>query len=263
MEEILTCAKAAAFEAAAIILGYCATKLDIMEKSSNNLVTKADLESEERVVESIKKTFPTHSFLAEENHSPPPKAFGMQEHLWIIDPLDGTTNFAHGVPHFCVSIAYALRGDVKMGLVYDPMRKELFSAIKGRGAFLNDRKIEVSSCSAIDKSVITTGFFYDRGALMERTLASIHALFKRNITDIRRTGSAALDMCWVASGRFDGYFEYRLFPWDFSAAMLIVREAGGVCVDRAGKELTARSESVVASNAGISREFLKIVEWNN
>ena len=262
MEEILKCAKAAAFEAADVILGYFATKLEIMEKSPNNLVTKADLESEERIVGSIKKTFPAHSFLAEENHSPP-KAFGMPEHLWIIDPLDGTTNFAHGVPHFCVSIAYALRGEVKMGLVYDPMRKELFSAMKGRGALLNDRKIEVSHCAAIDKSVITTGFFYDRGALMEKTLASVHALFKRNITDIRRTGSAALDMCWVASGRFDGYFEYRLFPWDFSAAMLIVREAGGVCVDRAGKELTAQSESVVASNAGISREFLKIVEWAN
>ena len=174
MEEILTCAKAAAFEAADVILGYFATKLDIMEKSSNNLVTKADLESEERIVESIKKTFPAHSFLAEENHSqPPPRASGMPEHLWIVDPLDGTTNFAHGVPHFCVSIAYALRGDVKMGLVYDPMRKELFSAMKGRGAFLNGARIEVSSCAAIDKSVITTGFFYDRGALMERA-ACLH-----------------------------------------------------------------------------------------
>jgi myo-inositol-1(or 4)-monophosphatase len=260
MEKILDCAKTAASEAADVILGYYATKLDIMEKSSNNLVTRADIESEERIVGSIKKKFPSHSFLAEENH---PAAPTLPEHLWIIDPLDGTTNFAHGIPHFCVSIAYAHEGEVLMGLVYDPLRRETFSAVAGRGAYLNDIKIGVSSCGALTKSVIATGFYYDRGALMEKTLATIHSLYKQNITDIRRTGSAALDMCWVACGRFDGYFEYRLSPWDFSAAMLIVREAGGVCTDKTGAPLTVRSESVVASNAGINREFLKFVTWNS
>jgi myo-inositol-1(or 4)-monophosphatase len=146
--------------------------------------------------------------------------------------------------------------------VYDPLRKEYFSAIAGEGAFLNSKKTGVSYCGALDQSVIATGFFYDRGVLMEKTLETIHALYKQNIRDIRRTGSAALDMCWVACGRFDGYFEYRLFPWDFSAAMLIVREAGGVCVDKTGRPLGVTSENVVTSNAAISREFLKIVKWD-
>jgi myo-inositol-1(or 4)-monophosphatase len=250
----------AADEAGKIICGYFNTGVEVMEKSSNNLVTRADLESEERIVSSIKKTYPNHSFLAEENH---PAHSIAPDHLWIIDPLDGTTNFAHGIPHFCVSIAYAHHGDVKMGLVYDPIRKESFYAIPGHGAFLNDMKIGVSRCDALDKSVIATGFYYDRGALMEKTLETVHALFKQNIRDIRRTGSAALDMCWVACGRFDGYFEYRLFPWDFSAAMLIVREAGGVCVDKTGRPLGVTSENVVASNAAISEDFFKFVEWKD
>jgi len=260
MNPLLDCAKAAAHEAATVILSYYNTELDIMEKSSNNLVTRADLESEERIVSSIKKMFPGHSFLAEENH---PAKRGTSEHLWIIDPLDGTTNFAHGIPHFCISIAYAHHGKIKMGLVYDPLRKEWFSAIAGEGAFLNDIKIGVSQCGALNQSVIATGFYYDRGALMEKTMDTIHALLKQNIRDIRRTGSAALDMCWVACGRFDGYFEYRLFPWDFSAAMLIVSEAGGVCVDKTGRPLGVHSENVVASNATISKDFFKIVEWRD
>jgi myo-inositol-1(or 4)-monophosphatase len=259
MRLLLDCARRAADEAGKIICGYFNTTFEVMEKSSNNLVTRADLESEERIIECIEKRYPGHSFFAEENH---PVQSAKPKHLWIIDPLDGTTNFAHGIPHFCISIAYAHHGNVKMGLVFDPMRKEYFSAIAGKGAFLNDVKIGVSRCGAIDQSVIATGFFYDRGVLMEKTLESIHALYKKNIRDIRRTGSAALDMCWVACGRFDGYFEYRLFPWDFSAAMLIVREAGGVCVDKTGRPLGVTSENVVASNAAISREFLKIVKWD-
>jgi Archaeal fructose-1,6-bisphosphatase and related enzymes of inositol monophosphatase family len=258
MRPLLDCAKVAAFEAATIILRNFNTELDVMEKSSNNLVTRADLESEEMILSSIRKIFPGHSFLAEENHPAQPT---MPEHLWIIDPLDGTTNFVHGIPHFCISIAYAHHGEVKMGLVYDPLREELFTAIAEEGAFLNDKKIGVSQSGALNKSVIATGFYYDRGALMEKTLETIHALFKQNIRDMRRTGSAALDMCWVACGRFDGYFEYLLSPWDFSAAMLIVCEAGGVCVDKTGGPLGVQSGSVVASNAAISGEFLKSVEW--
>ena len=259
MNLLLDCARMAADEAGKIILGYFNTGVEVMEKSSNNLVTRADLESEKRILSCIKETYPGHSFCAEENH---PALSTAPEHLWIIDPLDGTTNFAHGIPHFCISIAYARDGDVKMGLVYDPLRKEYFSAIAGEGAFLNSKKTGVSYCGALDQSVIATGFFYDRGVLMEKTLETIHALYKQNIRDIRRTGSAALDMCWVACGRFDGYFEYRLFPWDFSAAMLIVRESGGVCVDKTGRPLGVTSENVVTSNAAISREFLKIVKWD-
>jgi myo-inositol-1(or 4)-monophosphatase len=260
MDLLLDCARKAADEAGKIICGYFNTTFEIMEKSSNNLVTRADLESEECIIESIEKTYPGHSFFAEENH---PVQSAVPEHLWIIDPLDGTANFAHGIPHFCISIAYAHHGDVKMGLVFDPMRKEYFSAIAGKGALLNGKKIEVSKRSALNTSIIATGFYYDRGALMEKTLETIHALLKQNIRDIRRTGSAALDMCWVACGRFDGYFEYRLSPWDFSAAMLIVREAGGVCVDKTGRPLGVRSENVVASNAAISGEFFKCVEWKD
>jgi myo-inositol-1(or 4)-monophosphatase len=257
MKEIISCAVKAARAASKIMMAKYGVGRAV-EKTKNNLVTEADFECEEAIISVIRKRYPLHSVLAEERHE---NADVLSKHLWIIDPLDGTNNYAHGIPHFCVSIAYAEKGKVLAGVIVDPMRKELFTAIKDGGAFLNGTRLSVSATAGISRAIITTGFYYDRGRLMEKTLAAIHSLFKADIRGIRRLGSAALDLCWVACGRFDGYFEYQLSPWDFAAGMLLVNEAGGRCSDREGKEQTLLSKSAAASNGRIHREFLRIVKW--
>jgi myo-inositol-1(or 4)-monophosphatase len=257
MEQILQCAVEAA-RAAGTIIANQFNSVAAVEKSSNNLVTETDIASENEIAAIVGKTFPSHSMLAEERRG---NTGVLADHLWIVDPLDGTNNYAHGIPHFCVSIAYAERGEVLAGAVFDPMRGDMFTAEKGGGAFLNGARISVSSTSLVSESIITTGFYYDRGELMEKTLGAIHSLFKANIRGIRRLGSAALDLCWVACGRFDGYFEYRLSPWDFAAGMLLVREAGGRCSDRAGNKLMLTSDGVAVSNGRIHEEFLGVVKW--
>jgi myo-inositol-1(or 4)-monophosphatase len=257
MQEILGCAIDAARAAGTILLSNFKT-VHAVEKTKNNLVTEADLECEEAIAAVIGKKFPEHAILAEERRT---NADILSEHLWIIDPLDGTNNYAHAIPHFCVSLAYAERGEVMAGVVFDPMRNELFTAKKGGGAFLNGQGITVARTGRLAESIITTGFYYDRGNLMKKTLAAIHDLFRVDIRGIRRMGSAALDLCWVACGRFDGYFEYRLSPWDFAAGMLLVSEVGGKCSDREGKDLTLTSKSAIVSNGKIHEEFLRIVRW--
>ena len=259
MKEIISCAVRAAHAASKIMMAKYGVGR-AYEKTKNNLVTEADIECEEAIVSVIGKKYPSHSVLAEERHE---NTDVLSKNLWIIDPLDGTNNYAHTIPHFCVSIAYAEKGEVLAGIILDPMRKELFTAIKGGGAFLNGTRISVSRTARISQAIITTGFYYDRGRLMEKTLAAIRSLFKADIRGIRRLGSASLDLCWVACGRFDGYFEYRLSPWDFAAGMLIIREAGGRCSDREGKQLALTSRSAMVSNGKIHREFLRIVKWRD
>lgn len=229
------------------------------EKEKNNLVTEADLLSERAIVSYIRNKFPTHEILSEEKYR---QADLKSPHLWIIDPLDGTNNYAHTIPHFCISVAYAQSGEVIAGVVCDPIRKEFFHAEKEKGAFLNEKKIKVSLTKDISSSIIATGFYYDRGEIMEKTLHSIYALFKSNIRGIRRMGSAALDLCWVACGRYDGYFEYKLSPWDFAAGMLIVKEAQGICYDRQGKEMNLLSQSAIVSNNLIHKKLLNILRWD-
>lgn len=258
MRSELKTAIGAAREAGSLVKSMLG-KIDAKEKTRNNLVTTADLAAEDAIISEIKKQFPGHSFCAEERHESTPRD---ADNLWVIDPLDGTNNYAHGIPHFCVSIAYAEKGEVLAGVVHDPMRDECFTALKGGGAFLNGKKIAVSPCTRLDQSIIATGFAYDRGHIMEKTLEAIHGLFTSNIRGIRRSGSAALDMSWVACGRFDAYFEYLLAPWDFAAGMLIVREAGGACSDRAGNPLALTAASIATSNGKIHKDFLDVVRWN-
>jgi myo-inositol-1(or 4)-monophosphatase len=257
MQEILQCAVDAAKTAGTIMVHDFRT-VTATEKSRNDLVTETDLKCESEIASMIRSRYPSHMILAEERHK---DTDVLADGLWIVDPLDGTNNYAHGIPHFCVSIAYAERGEVIAGVVLDPMRNELFTGTRGGGAFLNGARISVSGTERVSASIITTGFYYDRGAMMEKTLDTIHSLFSADIRGIRRLGSAALDLCWVACGRFDGYFEYRLSPWDFAAGMLLVREAGGKGSDREGKELGFTSESVVVSNGRIHDEFVGIVKW--
>lgn len=230
----------------------------ISEKSSQNLVTEADFASEKAITEAISREFPDHLFLREEGES---TALGHEDHVWIIDPLDATNNYAHGIPHFSVSIAYAVKGIPVVGVVLDPVRQEEFYAMQGEGAFLNGQRISTSNRETLQESIIGTGFFYDRGALMERTLEGIRALFKKNIRGIRRSGGAALDLSWVACGRFDGFFEYQLEPWDYAAGALLVTEASGMCADRSGNPLRIDSRHIIASNSGIHEALVDTVQW--
>jgi myo-inositol-1(or 4)-monophosphatase len=257
MQKELEIARVASREAGRLVKEMQAT-MTSSEKAKNNLVTSADLAAEEMIVSMIRKQFPGHSFCAEERHESTPTD---ADNLWIIDPLDGTNNYAHAIPHFSISIAYAEKGEVLAGVVFDPMRDECFTAEKGAGAFCNGKRISVTPCDRLDQSIIATGFAYDRGNVMEQTLSAVHRLFKADIRGIRRQGSAALDMSWVACGRFDGYFEYQIRSWDFAAGMLIVREAGGACDDRDGSPLALTAASVVTSNGRIHRDFLDTVRW--
>jgi myo-inositol-1(or 4)-monophosphatase len=184
----------------------------------------------------------------------------MSENLWIIDPLDGTNNFSNDIPHFSISIAFAQRGKVQMGLIFDPCRKECFTAISGKGAYLNGQKINVSLKSDISHAMVATGFYYDRGEIMEKTLNTIHSLFIYKIRGIRRMGSAALDLAWTSCGRFDVYFEYFLSPWDFAAGMLILKEAGGICLDKFGNEISLDSEGIIATNKNLHKEMISYIK---
>ncbi len=257
MQEKLALAKKAARQAGGCILKHYESP-EIMEKESHNLVTAADLESEAMITGMIHEKFPDHALLAEEGRQD--TALG-SEHLWIIDPLDGTNNYAHHFPHFCVSIAYAKSGQLQVGVVYDPVREEMFSAARGAGAQLNGKPIAVSAARNLQQALVGTGFYYERGFIMDLTLKKIRDLFKTNIHGIRRTGAAALDLSWIAAGRLDAFFEYRLSPWDFAAAALIIQEAGGRIINRCGQPLTLNSKGIVAANGHLMEPLLNIVQW--
>ena len=229
-------------------------------KSTQNLVTQADIESEEAITAIILQEFPDHRVLREEGDS---TGQPNDENLWVIDPLDATNNYAHGIPHFAVSIAYAKRGEVQVGVVLDPVRDELFSAVACNGARLNERPIHASTRTGLEQSIVATGFYYDRGEMMERTLESVRRLFEKNIRGLRRMGSAALDLSWVACGRFEGFFEYELAPWDYAAGSLLVREAGGICLDRLGSPLRLNAGSVVAACPTVMEPLLEEVKWRS
>lgn len=258
MQGLIQAAQDAAQKAGKLILekfGY----VSYTEKSINNLVTEADVQSELLISQILLSAAPGSKILGEENHN---TTDFLEEKLWIVDPLDGTSNYAHGIPQFCVSIAYANKGEIIFGVVYDPIRNELFCGIKDHGATLNGKQITVSNRKLLKESIIVTGFHYDRGALMEKTLCAIRSLFKQDIRGIRRLGSAALDICWVACGRFDAYFEYMLSPWDFAAGMLILREANGFACDRNGAPLKLDSTGIICDNGHIHSPFLNTVLWD-
>jgi myo-inositol-1(or 4)-monophosphatase len=256
--DVLIVAQRAARAAAQVLLRHFG-RAEVREKGgSQNVVTQADLESEALITGMVLEAFPDHALLREET------AFeGDMEadHLWVIDPLDATNNFAHGIPHFCLSIAYAQRGTPRVGVVYDPLRDEMFWACRGEGAYLNGRPIRVSQPNGLNQTIVATGFYYNRGPEMERTLDAIRTLFRANIRGLRRMGSAALDMSWVACGRFGGFFEYELAPWDYAAGWLIVQEAGGICLDRGGQPLALHSGSLIAVCPAIEQEFVRLVAW--
>ncbi len=219
-----------------------------------NLVTEADLASEKEVVRILKRRFPGAAILAEEGG----EESGDSGFRFIIDPLDGTTNFAHGYPVFAVSIACEEVGEVTAGAVYDPVRKELFTAARGRGAFLNGRRLGVSATTKLGDALLVTGFPYDLREDLTRNLRLFNR-FMGASRAIRRDGSAALDLCHVAAGRFDGFWEEKLGPWDTAAGALIVEVAGGQVSDLAGGQFHYRKGAVVASNAALHEQMIALI----
>lgn len=247
----------AAREAGRIHLKYFQTDIRIETKSSSfDLLTIADVEAERAILSTIKKHYPGHNFLAEENKYPKTDS----EFKWIIDPLDGTNNFASGLPIFCTSIALAKKDELILGVIYDATRDELFLAEKDKGAFLNGKPIRVTSQESLQNSILITGFYYDRGKHMERTLDNIRKFFIKRIRGLRRLGAAALDLCYIASGRASGFWEFTLSPWDFAAGKLLVEEAGGKVTNKKGEEVNPNNPSyIVASNAKIHEVMLSVL----
>ena len=222
-------------------------------KGAIDLVTEVDHASEAFLINEISRLFPGHSFLAEESGA----SVGQTENLWIIDPLDGTVNYAHGVPMFCVSIAYSYQGEVKLGVVYDPMRDEMFSAERGKGAWVNGRPLKTSSAAELIKSLLVTGFAYDIGQAMQDNLENF-VKFSKLSQGVRRLGSAALDLCYIAAGRFDGYWELSIKPWDIAAGGLVAEEAGAKVTKANGSpDYILPPQSVLAANPVLHGKILE------
>ena len=232
-------------------------KVTYKQKRRADLLTIADLESQKTILDAIRRAFPEDDYKAEEDEV---KLTGA-EHLWIIDPLDGTTNYAHGYPVSCVSIGVLQNGTPQLGGVYDPFRKELFLAQRNKGATLNGKRLGVSKTAIITDSLLITGFAYDRAERADYYLARFKAFMKTS-HDIRRSGSAAMDMAWIAAGRADGFWEYELNPWDVAAGSLLIKEAGGTVTDFNGddwKDWRDMGKRTLASNGLIHASMLSIL----
>lgn len=252
-EFILEAARAARIAGGMLRAGVDESR-SIRYKGSIDLVTDFDQRSQDIILDHLSKCFPEHDFLAEEGGG---RKQG-SEYRWIIDPIDGTTNFAHRFPIFCVSIALQYRRDIVVGLVYDPMRDEEFSAVIGTGACLNGERIRVSSTPELDKSLLATGFPYDiRDSEVNNLDHFSH--FAIRAQAIRRCGSAALDLCYVACGRFDGFWELKLHPWDVAAASLIVTEAGGRITDFRNGPFHVFGTEALASNGRIHSQMQEVL----
>jgi myo-inositol-1(or 4)-monophosphatase len=219
-------------------------------KGKNDFVTEVDRQAEHIIIETIKNAYPNHSFLAEESGKS-----GESDFVWIIDPLDGTTNFLHGIPHFAVSIALEYKGRLDQAVIYDPVKGELFTASKGKGAQLNNKKIRVSSQKSLDGALLATGFPFREGQEVDKFIKSFKALFPK-IAGIRRAGVASLDLAYVACGRFDGFWEYSLKPWDIAAGVLIVQEAGGINSEMSGGLDYMESGNIVSANPKMIKTIL-------
>jgi myo-inositol-1(or 4)-monophosphatase len=231
---------------------------NIRFKGEIDIVTEADRQAESMIIAAIHQQYPDHDILAEESAA----THNGSLYRWIIDPLDGTTNYAHGYPVFCVSIALEWKGNCILGVVFNPMLEEMFVAEKGRGAFLNDKPIAVSETADLSRSLLATGFPYDIRLTKENNMDHFQSMAVK-VQAIRRAGSAALDLAYVAAGRFDGFWELKLRPWDTAAGCLLVEEAGGVVTDMNGEAFRLTAPHVVASNGKIHGHILSVLRGAN
>ncbi len=225
--------------------------LEVESKSTNDFVTQVDRQAEARIIETLLKAYPDHSIMAEESGNQ-----GDSEYQWIIDPLDGTTNFLHGFPHFAVSIALQHNGRLEQAVIYDPMKEELFTASKGDGAMVNNRRIRVTHPRTTEGALLGTGFPF-RLKQHFPAFQGMFADFFKEAADIRRAGSAALDLAYVAAGRLDGFWEIGLAPWDMAAGALIIREAGGLVGDFKGNEHYLQTGNIVAANPKLFADMIR------
>jgi myo-inositol-1(or 4)-monophosphatase len=252
----LETALSAASRAGEVLRAGFGTEHAITYKGEVDLLTEIDEEAERMIREELLGTFPTYGMLAEEGG----EFAGEEDARWIVDPLDGTTNYAHGLPIFCVSVALERSGEVVLGVVHDPMGEETFIAERGRGATLNDEPITVSETDELIRALIATGFPYDRAELPEAL--ELFGRLAATTQGMRRLGSAALDLCYVASGRIDGYYERGIWPWDLAAGIVILEEAGGKLTNYRGGVLDLQDREIVASNGRLHPFISRLIEDN-
>lgn len=261
----LEVAEEAARAGGAVALHYFRAGIAMRSKDVANLVSDADIEAERAIVAVIRKAFPGHEVLGEETHVGDTTA----RDLWIVDPIDGTNNFAHRIPHFAVSVAYWRDGRPECGVIYNPAREDWFTVVRGQGAYQSiegqreGERARVGAQARLDEVLVGVGFYYDRGLMMEATLDAIRALKRKNIHGIRRCGTASLDLCMVGMGMYGAYFEYELSPWDFAAGALFVEEAGGRVTTARGAPLPLARTSVLASNGLLHEPMLEIVRTHH
>lgn len=253
MNHYLQVARQIAQEAGQLLLTEFHQPRVVEYKTEVDIVTAADRKSEELIVERLHRVFPTHAIIAEEGS----RREARSEYCWFVDPLDGTTNFAHGYPVFAVSLALVRGDDIRVGVVYDPVHEEMFHAVQGEGACLNQRPIGVSSAPRLGESLVATGF-PTRKRHRHPNVAYFHR-FTLLTHGVRRDGSAALDLCYVACGRFDGFWELNLNPWDTAAGVLLVREAGGEVTDFQGLPFRLEHEEILATNRHIHAEMQQVL----
>jgi myo-inositol-1(or 4)-monophosphatase len=257
MHPILNIAVRAARRAGSIInrASLDGSPLEVRSKRANDFVTKVDGAAEEAIIDAVRKAYPDHGFLAEESG----KTAGEAEYVWVIDPLDGTTNFIHGFPQYCVSIGVQHRGQLAHAVVYDPVRNELFTASKGRGAFLNDRRIRVSKCTKLEGALVGTGFPFKELRRVELYMGQLKTMMEKT-AGVRRAGAAALDLAYVACGRLDAFWELGLSPWDMAAGALLVQEAGGLVSDPTGEQDFLATGDIVAATPKMFTQLLEALK---
>ena len=250
----------AADEAAKILLEYFDTEFEISRKKYyNDLVTEVDKKSEAKIIEVIHRYFPDHNVLAEEGGNQNKKS----DYVWIVDPIDGTVNYAHALPIFCVSIALEIKGEIVLGIVYNPVSREKFFAQKGKGSYYNDKKINVSGTEFLKDGFLVTGFAYGLEEKEDHSLEHFVNFVKMGLP-VRRLGSAAMDICYVACGKFDAFWEVNLNAWDVAAAYLILLEAGGKVTDFSGGKYYVYDKQILASNGRtIHEEMINVLSKNN
>ena len=264
----LEVAEAAAKVGGGVAVGYFRGGLAADVKNAEgegtyNLVTQADVEAERAVVEVIRRAFPGHAIFGEEGQGAEPgakaEAVLANEDLWIVDPIDGTSNFVHGIPHFGISVAYYHQGRPAVGVVGSPLHDDWYTAVRGGGAFHQGRRVRVSPCTKLDEILVGFGYFYDRGAMMEATLEACTEVLRRRSHGLRRLGAATLDLAYVGTGSFGAFFEYELAPWDFAAGRLFVEEAGGKVTTCHGDPLPLARSSVLATNGLVHDEMVELL----
>jgi myo-inositol-1(or 4)-monophosphatase len=257
MQALLTIAVRAARKAGDFVMREANHIASVESKSQHDYVTNVDKATEQLIIETISKSYPEHSFLGEESGQS-----GDSDYQWVIDPIDGTTNFIRKIPHWAISIACKHKGRTQIGVVYDPNKEELFTAVLGRGAQFDNKKMRVSNTKGLEHSLLATGFPFRNEAKLEEYLRIFSKLFPL-CSDMRRAGSAALDLAYVAAGRFDGFWEFGLSPWDTAAGALLVQESGGMVADMNGNPNFEKQGSILAANPKAFKAMLQVINQKN